>query len=148
MGEAEGPRGAGRAALANGAARGGNAAALSWRNPPAPAERREVSHLAVKDSKTGTEREISASLSFLFCKRSTSCFPPNSSSITFKEDRTLQTFFYFIYVCVHTHITTIITDRLSLAAKQFLSLCRTWEILLSCQRNCSSLMSGAHRVLN
>lgn len=80
--------------------------------PPARADGREVSHLAEKDSKTGTEREISASLCLLFCKRSTSCFPPNSSSITFKEDHTLQTFFYYMCVCIYTLLLLLPTDYL------------------------------------
>lgn len=110
---AEGPRGGGRAALGAGAAPEETPLLFqSWRNSPARADGREVSHLAEKDSKTGTEREISASLCLLFCKRSTSCFPPNSSSITFKEDHTLQTFFYYMCVCIYTLLLLLPTDYL------------------------------------
>lgn len=103
-GEAEGPRGAGRAALGAGAARGGNAAAPELRNPPAPAERREVSHLAVKHSKTGTEREISASVSLpcllqeIHLLFSSQLFQHNLQRRPYRTD------FLLLYICVCVYI--------------------------------------------
>lgn len=100
-GEAEGPRGAGRAALSRGCA-GRKRCRCSRAGEIPPREPRGGKSVTwrrrtVKQGRRGK----SLPLSLLFCKRSTSCFPPNSSSITFREDHTLQTFFYYMYVCVY-----------------------------------------------